>query len=299
MEFEQYQNKALETDRVQAAQYRDKRLESIVPLLGLAGETGELLSEYKKHLRDGDAHKLFEDRIADELGDILWYVSNAASKFGFKLDDIARRNLQKVFDRHNRKDNLGCYIFDKQFKPGERLPRKFEVEIRQTGNKSNRLVQCFYKGKQMGDYLTDNSRFPDGYRFHDVFHFAYAAVLGWSPVARRLFGCKRKSKKLFDEVEDGGRAGVIDEGVSALVFSYAEPHAFFEHIVELDQQLLDTIKYMTNGLEVNICTKGDWERAILIGYDVWRQVRDNNGGWIAGDLDKKELKYLGKTRNGT
>lgn len=145
----------------------------------------------------------------------------------------------------------------------------------------------------MGDHLTDNSRFPDGYRFHDVFHFAYAVVLGWSPVARRLFKRKRKSNKTTDEVEDGGRASVIDEGIAALVFSHAEEHDFYAQIVELDDEPLRNIKSMTRGLEVNICTKRDWERAILLGYEVWRQVKDNNGGIIVGNLDTQELKYKG------
>ena len=39
----------------------------MVPILGLAGETGELLNEYKKKLRDGDAHKRFPERVAEEL----------------------------------------------------------------------------------------------------------------------------------------------------------------------------------------------------------------------------------------
>ena len=54
----------------------------MVPILGLAGETGELLNEYKKKLRDGDAHKRFPERVAEELGDILWYVAATATKFG-------------------------------------------------------------------------------------------------------------------------------------------------------------------------------------------------------------------------
>ena len=40
----------------------------IVPLLGLAGEAGGLLSEYKKYLRDGAAHRLFKERVGEELG---------------------------------------------------------------------------------------------------------------------------------------------------------------------------------------------------------------------------------------
>ena len=54
--------------------------EMLVPLLGMVGELGELLAEYKKWLRDGQAYALFPDRAREELGDLLWYLSNTATK---------------------------------------------------------------------------------------------------------------------------------------------------------------------------------------------------------------------------
>ena len=65
-------------------------------MLGLAGETGQLLSEYKKHLRDGEAHRLFKERVSEELGDLLWYIANVASKFDLTLSEIAAANFAKV-----------------------------------------------------------------------------------------------------------------------------------------------------------------------------------------------------------
>jgi hypothetical protein len=50
MDFDSYQKEALRTDRVPARAGSDDVLSLIVPMLGLAGETGQLLSEYKKHL---------------------------------------------------------------------------------------------------------------------------------------------------------------------------------------------------------------------------------------------------------
>jgi len=55
--------------------------------------------------------------------------------------------------------------------------------------------------KQCGDPLTDNAFDDDRYRFPDVFHLAFAAVLRWSPVTRRLLGYKRRSQPKIDEVE--------------------------------------------------------------------------------------------------
>lgn len=57
----------------------------------------------------------------------------------------------------------------------------------------------------IGSPLNDNSHVDDAYRFHDVLHLAYVAILGWSPVMRALFGLKRKSSAKHDRVEDGAR----------------------------------------------------------------------------------------------
>jgi hypothetical protein len=166
------------------------------------------------------------------------------------------------------------------------------VEITEVSQDSSVKMKAFIDGQKIGDDLTDNSYLSDGYRFHDVFHLSYAAVLGWSPVVRQLLGSrKRKSNPKVDEVEDGGRAKAIEEGISALIFSYAKDHSFLEGVSTLDYQLLRTIKNMTSYLEVAQCSLGDWEKAILIGYEVWRQVDKNRGGTVVVDLDARSLRY--------
>lgn len=92
MNFYEYQIQAMNTDQIPAVE----GTELIIPLLGLVGEVGSLMTEYKKHLRDGDAHKLFKEGVAEELGDMLWYVANLASKFNLNLDKIAEDNLKNV-----------------------------------------------------------------------------------------------------------------------------------------------------------------------------------------------------------
>lgn len=286
MDFNSYQKEARQTDRVPAA--HDK----IVPLLGLAGEAGQLLSEYKKHLRDGKAHQLFKERVSEELGDILWYVANVASKFDLSLYDIAAQNLDKVTQRRSSEPTEPL-IFDAKFPEGERLPRKFLVELIEGKDKEGPYVDIWVDDELFGDVLTDNAYDPDGYRFHDVFHFGYATVLGWSPVVRRLLRRKRKSQRRTDEVEDGGRAAVIEEGVAALTFAYARNHCFLDGVAVLDSQLLRTIKNMTSHLEVSQRTIGEWERAVLRGFDVWRAVRKARGGRIDIDLDARSITFLG------
>lgn len=104
----------------------------------------------------------------------------------------------------------------------ERIPSYLPVDFREieVGSKTV-VVQSAFTIK-IGDPLTDNIGEGDMYRFHDVFHLAYAAVLGWSPVLRALLKCKRKSHPWLDENQDGARAILIEEGISTFVFNHAK-----------------------------------------------------------------------------
>jgi len=293
MKFDEYQKEAIKTDQVPYRPDSDAEItEKVVPLLGLAGETGELLSEYKKFLRDGEGHKLFKERIEEELGDLLWYTSNVASKFGLSLEAIAKGNLAKVQDRWGGQV-CSTKDFDDGFSEGESFPRKFEVALKKEVQKGQDKVQPYIDGVKVGDGLTDNYPEDDGYRFHDVFHYAYVAVLGWSPVIRGLMGRKRRSVDEYDEVQDGGRAIVIDEAIVALAFDYAVDHGLLAETSTVDFQLLKTIKSMTSHLEVSERTTGDWEKAIVDGFAVWRQIVENDGGKMSIDMDDREIKFIG------
>lgn len=179
-----------------------------------------------------------------------------------------------------------------EFPKDECLPNRFKVEIIDCEKDSRCHVKTLIDGKPFGQELTDNAYIPDGFRFHDVIHFAFASVLGWSPVTRKFLGRKRKSQPLIDEVEDGGRAIAIEEGVVALVFAYARRHRFLEDISTIDYQLLDSIKDMTAHLEVKRCTANEWEQAILQGFDVWRSVNAARGGCIDVNLAERRIDYL-------
>ncbi len=287
MNMNEYQTLASATDQMPGeGGFEANRKEILVPLLGLSGEVGELLSEYKKHLRDGQGHGLFAERIAEELGDILWYLTNVATKFDLDLDDVACRNLEKISSRWKTAGSSSVpsigYCFDANYPESERLPRRFVVNISDDGHG---IVDIFCDGLRLGNRLSDNRYSEDGYRFHDVFHFSNAAVLGWSPITRWMLRRKRKSDQRTDEVEDGGRAIAIEEGISAMVFSYAERHDFLAGNHWVSAELLRTIKSMTAHLEVSHCTIGDWEKAIRTGFDVWRTVRDTGSARLVVDLD--------------
>lgn len=291
MDLKEYQEEAKKTDQLP----EPSEHAVLVPLLGLVGEAGTLVSEYKKLLRDGSAHERFRDRVSEELGDILWYLANVASKFGLDLGEIAKRNLWKTRDRWPlvpQEQIEAAGLFDETYPIFEQLPREFSVRIEETRiGVDGAQVVLTREGRQIADRITDNAYRDDGYRFHDVFHFAFAAILGWSPTVRAFFKCKRKSNPTVDEVEDGGRAIVIEEGLIAFVFDYARQHRFLEAVESLDSELLRTMRSVTSQLEVSKRTTGDWERAVLEGFRVWRLVRANRGGYVSADLRTKRVFY--------
>jgi hypothetical protein len=184
-----------------------------------------------------------------------------------------------------------AYCRDEDFPPQEQLPRQFRVSFEESTEWASTKVFLIMNGGSVGDQLTDNAYADDGYRFHDVFHLAYATVLGWSPVTRKLLRCKRKSKQEVDEVEDGGRPSAIEAGISALVFAYAKGHSFLEGVVAIDYELLRTIKNLTLHLEVQQRSLHQWERAILEGYRVWRLIWDYGRGTVVGDLSARTIEY--------
>jgi NTP pyrophosphatase (non-canonical NTP hydrolase) len=265
----------------------------IIPLLGLAGEAGDLLSEYKKHLRDGAAHRLFKDRIAEELGDVLWYVSDIASRFDLYLDDIAQANLVKVEKRwssgHVQSTPL---FFDDEFPTTEQLPRRCIATFTMIDVDGKPMAQLAIDGVPTGDPLTDNAYDDDGYRFHDVIHLAFMAVLGWSPVMRKIMKRKRKSDGDKDVVEDGARARVVEETVSAFVFSYAADHAFLDGVKSLDYDLLRSIQVMTCGREVDVRTPAEWEHAITLALETWRKIDANDGGKVLIDMNQRFIGFV-------
>lgn len=293
MDVNEYQARSAET-----AQFNKSTNDAIsISLLGLSGEVGELLTEYKKKIRDGDSYKIFKEKIVEELGDILWYLSSIATYEGIELSEVLHRNLQKTSERWDDLQSYGQLDFEGEFfddgrEEHEQLPREFVAEFDEfTADDGKNYASIKVNGKDFGDPLRDNAYDDDYYRFHDVFHFSYAVVLGWSPIVRRFVECKRRDDEKIDEVEDGGRAAVIDEAISALVFDYAKHHNYFEGAGGVDYELLRTIKKLTSHLEVSTCTPKQWEQAIILGFDIWRKLRDKKKGRVICSMYDKTMMF--------
>jgi NTP pyrophosphatase (non-canonical NTP hydrolase) len=377
MKLNDYQADARKTDRA-----TDKTL--ALPLLGLFGEVGTLLSVVKKKQRDAASYRGYTPHVIEELGDVLWYFATIADRAGIRLSDIgnnlnrglqdwnetgdaslrftdlqevptvislaptqafestllelagevgtvlsdyqagrisnnqaalkgrlvavlrvlvrasdeagvtlgeaAAENLRKIFDRWPEKF-VYPRPFDEDEKSFEQLPRSLVIDIfeREVGGKLYVFQQC--NGVNTGDRLTDNALEPDDYRFHDVFHYAYAAVLTWSPVTRSLLRLKRKSRSKLDEVEDGARATLIEEGIATSIFGQAKHLQFFDGLKrgDLSFDMLKAIRQFVVGYEAERCPLWLWEDAILQGYDAFRFLREHRRARLTIDMGQRKL----------
>lgn len=283
----------MELDAYQAAAHRtDEAKKSTVSLYGLAGEVGSVFSLFKKRVRDRLPIEKFQEQLSEELGDLLWYISSLASLHNLKLSDIAQANIRKA---NSLFDPVGPTSFDQSYPLGEQLPRSLRIEFRldaETGRS-----QMLIEDSPAGDALTDNVREADYYRFHDVFHLSFMTFLGWSPVMRSLMQRKRKSDPAVDENEDGARAAITEEAISAIIFNMAEDNDFFRDIRSIPFSLLKTVAGLTDKFEVRDCTLKQWQQAIWHACQVYRDLVTNSGGIVELDADEPRLEYIAANRD--
>ena len=266
-------------------------------LLGMVGEVGGLVAEYKKRARDKVGYRAFEETVHEELGDLLWYMAALANRTGLDLADIAQANLRKVNESYLSPPTPAPLTrFDDTFPDDERFPDQLTVtflefeDVRHDGVVLNK-VRMVRGDQPVGDLLDDNSLDADDYRFHDVLHLAHMAVLGWSPVMRGLLDCKRRSDADVKRIQDGGRAVVIEEGLAAYVFSVSADHDRFRTAPDIPQSVLKACKAMTSHLEVSTRTSPDWALAIKTGYRMFHELTQHRGGTITADLMRRTLTF--------
>lgn len=185
------------------------------------------------------------------------------------------------------------HFFDSNFSVLEQIPRHYTVHFREVGTDNRKEVKVTFNGNmQVGDIINDNAYNNDFYRYHDIFHYSFATLLGWSPCTRAMVKCKRKSNSLIDEVEDGARAVITEEALSMVIFNEAKRKNYFKNIKRVSKTTLKIIKEITENFEVHIRTTEEWEYAILKAYEIFRFLIYNNGGVVEFDGIKKEVKFI-------
>ena len=76
----------------------DRKEVLINSVMGLCGESGEAIDIVKKWLAQG--HELDKARLAKELGDVAWYLAEAATALDIPLEEILQGNLEKLKKRY-------------------------------------------------------------------------------------------------------------------------------------------------------------------------------------------------------
>lgn len=252
----------------------------------LGGSVGRLMSEFAA----GEHWELDRGEFLRHLARSFRLLVRAANNSGISLALAARNNLAKIVSRWpNRRTFLKP--FDADFETYEQLPRRVEMYFDERTISGNTYVYQSCNDINIGDRLTDNKGEEDDYRFHDVFHLAYLAILGWSPVMRALFKVKRKSRASVDENEDGARAILIEEGIATWIFNHGLDHHHFRYVKKLDYSLLKAVRTFVAGYEVEQCPLWQWELAILEGFKVFRVLRRKRRGWIVADLRTHSISY--------
>jgi NTP pyrophosphatase (non-canonical NTP hydrolase) len=100
MNIKEYQDNALKTN----VSKNTITSEYTYYLLGLAGESGEVIEKFKKEFRNnkGKMNDEFKQSIKKELGDVLWYITAISDMLGFSLEDVAKENNKKTLSRLDR-----------------------------------------------------------------------------------------------------------------------------------------------------------------------------------------------------
>lgn len=103
MDFDEYQKWTRST-----AIYPDLGKNLTYPTLGLAGEAGEVANKVKKIYRDkgGELDPDTRHAIANELGDVLWYLARVADELDIPLSVIAIQN-KFLLQRRKSKGVIG------------------------------------------------------------------------------------------------------------------------------------------------------------------------------------------------
>ena len=66
-------------------------------VMGLCGESGEVIDLVKKHLHQG--HELNKEKIIDELGDVCWYIAEISYVLDVPFEEVLSKNIEKLKKR--------------------------------------------------------------------------------------------------------------------------------------------------------------------------------------------------------
>lgn len=81
-------------------------------VMGLCGESGEAIDIVKKWLMQG--HELDREHLVRELGDVAWYLAEAATALDVPLEAVFQGNLDKLRQRFPNGFDTGASVNRKE-----------------------------------------------------------------------------------------------------------------------------------------------------------------------------------------
>ncbi len=150
---------------------------------------------------------------------------------------------------------------------------KFTVEFKPLDLNN---VTILLNGNKVGNDLNDNSYFKDGYRFHDVMHFSFAAYLGWSPCLESILN-KQKLK-----------ATQLEECLSLLLFTMYKDNHYQFNTYSFEKFVMPIIEISN----IEIKCRNQWELASKQGLDMFKKLIDFNGGKVEFNPKTKTACYI-------
>ena len=193
MEINEYQKLAMRT-----ASEESKKNMLLNGVLGLCGESGEVADIIKKHMFQG--HVLNNEFVAEELGDVCWYLAMMATGLGISLEEIMQKNIDKLKKRY---------------------PKGFEVEKSVKRESAELNVYDFYN-EDTDTYDLDGILEYFGFKVGDIVSWEDDRISG--EVTETRF--KIVEKKYDNKEIIIGRIGAHDTGVRAV--SSVDPNWFFQ-----------------------------------------------------------------------
>ena len=94
MNINDYQRLAMVTKNPDMAR-DDTLLNAAMGLCGEAGEFCDLIKKWRFH-----DHPLDREHLKKELGDIAWYIAEAADALGLTLEEVLNANIEKLRARY-------------------------------------------------------------------------------------------------------------------------------------------------------------------------------------------------------
>ena len=108
MTINEYQQRAMATLNPKLTE-KDVLINSV---MGLCGESGEAIDIVKKWLAQG--HPLDREHLAGELGDVAWYLAEAATALDVPLETVFQENLDKLRQRYPNGFDTGASVNRKE-----------------------------------------------------------------------------------------------------------------------------------------------------------------------------------------